>query len=81
MYGVELDPEREVALVPGTKTAIVELALALAEEGDTILLPDPYYPDYPSGAALAGAHRDRAARPRPGWAPDLDAAPAAAALS
>src|SRR5918997_6335123 len=27
LYGVPLDPEREVAVVPGTKTAIVELAL------------------------------------------------------
>ena len=80
MYGVSLDPETQVALVPGTKTAIVELALALAERGDTILLPDPYYPDYPSGAALAGAEigllrLDRAG----GWQPDLDSAPAAAA--
>src|SRR3954454_9748292 len=40
-YGVTLDPEREVAVVPGTKTAIVELALVLAERGDRILLPDP----------------------------------------
>ena len=40
---------------PGTKTAIVELCLALAEEGQTVVLPDPYYPDYPSGPALAGA--------------------------
>ena len=54
-YGVELDPDREVAVVPGTKTAIVELALALAGRGDAIVLPDPYYPDYRSGLALAGA--------------------------
>src|SRR6185436_17534102 len=54
-YGVELDPDREVAVVPGTKTALVELVLCLAERGDTVLLPDPYYPDYPSGIALAGA--------------------------
>src|SRR5579885_1715941 len=81
VYGVELDPEREVALVPGTKTAIVELALALADEGDTILLPDPYYPDYPSGPALAGARLQTVRLdPDAGWAPDLDAAPAAAAL-
>jgi L-glutamine---4-(methylsulfanyl)-2-oxobutanoate aminotransferase len=81
VYGVELDPEREVALVPGTKTAIVELALALADEGDTILLPDPYYPDYPSGAALAGAHlRHVPLDPAAGWAPDLEAAPPAVAL-
>ena len=81
VYGVDLDPGREVALVPGTKTAIVELALALADEGDTILLPDPYYPDYPSGPALAGANIETVRLdPDNGWAPDLEAAPPAAAL-
>lgn len=55
VYGVELDPEREVAVVPGTKTALVELCLVLAERGDTVLLPDPGYPDYHSGVALADA--------------------------
>jgi L-glutamine---4-(methylsulfanyl)-2-oxobutanoate aminotransferase len=81
VYGVTLDPEREIALIPGTKTAIVELALALADEGDTILLPDPYYPDYPSGPALAGARLETIPlRADDGWSPDLDAAPAAAAL-
>jgi aminotransferase len=80
VYGVELDPETEVALVPGTKTAIVELALSLCEEGDTLLLPDPYYPDYPSGPALAGATIGLVPLHAPTWAPDLDAAPAAAAL-
>ena len=80
VYGVELDPEREVAVVPGTKTAIVELALVLADQGRTILLPDPYYPDYPSGPALGGADVGLLPLdPRNGWAPDLDEAPAAAA--
>ena len=81
VYGVELDPEREIALIPGTKTGIVELALALADDGDTILLPDPRYPDYTSGAALAGARiASVPLDPEAGWAPDLDAAPEAAAL-
>src|SRR6476646_6810787 len=81
VYGVELDPETEVALVPGTKTAIVELALSLCDEGDTLLVPDPYYPDYPSGPALAGARMETVPlRPDEGWSPDLDAAPDAAAL-
>ncbi|TMK78517.1 MAG: aminotransferase class I/II-fold pyridoxal phosphate-dependent enzyme [Actinobacteria bacterium] len=76
LYGVELDPHSEVTIMPGTKTAICELALVLAERGSTIVLPDPYYPDYPSGAALAGARTgfvplDRDA----GWAPDFAAAP------
>ena len=81
VYGVELDPQTEVALVPGTKTAIVELALSLCDEGDTLLVPDPYYPDYPSGPALAGARMETVPlRPDEGWSPDLDAAPEAAAL-
>jgi L-glutamine---4-(methylsulfanyl)-2-oxobutanoate aminotransferase len=81
VYGVELDPEREVAIVPGTKTAVVELALALAQRGDTFLLPDPGYPDYLSGVALAGAELELLPLdPAAGWTPDLDSAPAAAAL-
>jgi aminotransferase len=81
VYGVELDPEREIAVVPGTKTAIVELALVLAQRGETILLPDPYYPDYPSGLALAGAATGLLRLdPDTGWVPDLEAAPPAAAV-
>jgi aminotransferase len=75
IYGVELDPEREVAVVPGTKTALVELALVLAERGDAILLPDPGYPDYPSAVALAAARLvPLPLDPAAGWAPDFDAA-------
>src|ERR671932_2102930 len=55
VYGVELDPAREVAVVPGTKTALCEVALVAAERGTTILLPDPGYPDYFSAVALADA--------------------------
>jgi aminotransferase len=54
-HGVELDPDREVAVIPGTKTGIMLACLAAADDGDAILLPDPGYPDYLSGAALAGA--------------------------
>jgi aminotransferase len=54
-HGVHLDPETEVAVIPGTKTGIMLAALATAQDGDAILLPDPGYPDYLSGAALAGA--------------------------
>ena len=81
VYGVELDPETEVAVIPGTKTGIVELASVLCDDGDTLCLPDPYYPDYPSGPALAGARLATfPLQPDAGWAPDLDSAAGAAAL-
>jgi len=57
VYGVEVDPAREVAIVPGSKTALMEFAIVAVERGETILLPDPGYADYPSAVALAGARR------------------------
>jgi aminotransferase len=55
VYGVELDPAREIAVLPGTKTGLMEFALCAVERGGTIVLPDPGYPDYFSAVALAGA--------------------------
>ncbi|MDQ2983990.1 MAG: aminotransferase class I/II-fold pyridoxal phosphate-dependent enzyme [Actinomycetota bacterium] len=76
LYSVELDPETEVAVVPGTKTAIVELSLALAERGQSVVLPDPWYPDYPSGPALAGARLETVPLdPANDWQPDFARAP------
>jgi aminotransferase len=76
VYGVELDPETEVAIVPGTKTALVELAMVLAERGSRVLLPDPGYPDYPSGVALAAAKLEPLVLDADrGWAPLWDQAP------
>jgi aminotransferase len=54
-YGVHLDAAREVAVLPGTKTGLMEFALCAVESGGTIVLPDPGYPDYFSAVALAGA--------------------------
>lgn len=79
-HGVELDPEREVAVVPGTKTGIMLVCLAAAGPGDTVLLPDPGYPDYGSGAALAGAEVvPLPLEPTAGFQPDFDAVTGVAA--
>ncbi|MGD6944324.1 pyridoxal phosphate-dependent aminotransferase [Cytobacillus gottheilii] len=52
-YGVTIDPATEVAILFGTKAGLVELPMCLMNEGDLMLLPDPGYPDYLSGAVLA----------------------------
>ncbi|MEC1605592.1 pyridoxal phosphate-dependent aminotransferase [Bacillus halotolerans] len=54
-YGVQLDPETEVAVLFGGKAGLVELPQCLLNPGDTILVPDPGYPDYWSGVTLAEA--------------------------
>ncbi|WP_439425376.1 pyridoxal phosphate-dependent aminotransferase [Oenococcus alcoholitolerans] len=52
-YGVDLDPDKEVAILGGSKIGLVELPFAILDPGDTMILPDPGYPDYLSGVALA----------------------------
>lgn len=54
-YGVALDPETEVAILFGGKTGLVQLPQILLNPGDLCLVPDPGYPDYWSGVALAKA--------------------------
>lgn len=54
-YGVEVDPENEVAVLFGGKAGLVEVSEIYLDPGDIALVPDPGYPDYWSGIALAGA--------------------------
>jgi L-glutamine---4-(methylsulfanyl)-2-oxobutanoate aminotransferase len=78
VYGVDLDPAREVAVLPGSKTGLMEFAQVCVEAGDAIVLPDPGYPDYRSAVALAAARRVALPLGVDGR-PDWDAAPSAAA--
>ncbi|QFF98776.1 pyridoxal phosphate-dependent aminotransferase [Psychrobacillus glaciei] len=57
-YDVKIDPDTEVAIMFGTKIGLVELPLAMMNENDLMLLPDPGYPDYLSGVALANVRFD-----------------------
>ncbi|WP_341278104.1 pyridoxal phosphate-dependent aminotransferase [Paenibacillus sp. FSL H8-0537] len=54
-YNVDIDPTTEVAILFGGKTGLVEISQCLLNPGDICLVPDPGYPDYWSGVALAGA--------------------------
>jgi L-glutamine---4-(methylsulfanyl)-2-oxobutanoate aminotransferase len=54
-YNVKLNPEKEVAILFGGKAGLVEIPQCLVNPGDVVLVPDPGYPDYWSGIALARA--------------------------
>lgn len=70
-YGVEIDPDLEVAVLAGTKIGLVELPLAFLDPGESLLLPDPGYPDYMSGAPLAGIDMDlMTLKPENNYLPD-----------
>jgi aminotransferase len=79
VYGVEVDPATEVAVLPGSKTGLIEVAQVCVERGETIVLPDPGYPDYRSAAALSAGVQSALPLLADGR-PDWDAAPARAAV-
>jgi LL-diaminopimelate aminotransferase len=53
-YGVELDYNNEIAVLIGSKEGIAHLFLALADNNDYVLIPDPGYPVYNAAAVIAG---------------------------
>lgn len=57
-YNVDLDPDKEIAIMGGTKIGLIELPFAVMNEGELLLLPDPGYPDYLSSISLAGIKYD-----------------------
>ncbi|CDQ21553.1 aminotransferase [Halobacillus karajensis] len=72
-YNVEIDPETEVAIMPGSKTGLVELSQCFLDPGDVALVPDPGYPDYWSGIEMVGAQmKSMPLREENGFLPDYN---------
>ena len=53
-FGVELDPQDEVIAVIGTKEGLSHLALALIDQGDVALVPNPTFPIHIYSVVIAG---------------------------
>ena len=53
-FGVNLDPDTEAVSVIGTKEGLSHLALALIDEGDLALVPNPTFPIHIYSIILAG---------------------------
>lgn len=54
-YDVKLDPETEICAVLGSQEGLAHCCLPVINPGDTVILPDPCYPAFFAGAALAHA--------------------------
>ena len=75
-FEIDLDPDREIVALIGTKEGIGHLPFALVERGDVVLCPEPGYPVYAIATRLAGGE----AHPLPltaekSFLPDLDGIP------
>lgn len=75
-YQVDVDPDTEVLTLLGAQDGLAHLALAVADPGDIVLVPDPGYPIYEVSVRLAGAvPYPVPLREDQGWLPDLRAIP------
>jgi LL-diaminopimelate aminotransferase len=75
-FGVRLDPAREILPLIGSKEGLAHLPLAVMDEGDIALMPDPRYPVYPTAVALAGGlNYEVALDAQHGWMPDFGTIP------
>ncbi len=54
-FGISGITPNMVASCNGTQEGVGHFALALADPGDTVIVPDPCYPVFEAGAKLAGA--------------------------
>ncbi|MBI2936185.1 MAG: aminotransferase class I/II-fold pyridoxal phosphate-dependent enzyme, partial [Chloroflexi bacterium] len=52
-FGVQLDPDKEVLPLIGSKEGIAHAALCFIDPGDLALVPDPSYPPYAIGTMFA----------------------------
>lgn len=55
-FGVQLDPNREILPLMGSKEGIFHLSMAFLNPGDQVLIPNPGYPTYTAVTQLLGAN-------------------------
>lgn len=71
-YGVQLDSDKEILPLMGSKEGIFYLTMAYLEPGDEVLVPDPGYLTYRSISVLLGGKvTTYNLRKENGWYPDF----------
>jgi LL-diaminopimelate aminotransferase len=72
-FDVELDPEKEVLILIGSKGGLAHVSWAFIDPRDLALVPDPAYPVYERGVTLAGGKVIRMPLLKENsWLPDFD---------
>ena len=72
-FDVELDMDKEIQPLIGSKEGIIHISLAFLNPGDKVLIPNPGYPTYRSASELAGAEIvEYKLCEASGWLPDFE---------
>lgn len=72
LYGLTIDPEREVTVVCGSTEGMVATLLATVNDGDEVITFEPYYENYHPDLLLCGATRKLITLHAPDWTFDRE---------
>jgi len=73
-YGVELNPNKEILPLIGSKEGVLHISMTFLNPGDGVLIPNPGYPTYSSVSKLMGAQViSYDLLESNNWQPDFDA--------
>ena len=72
LYGVAVDPERDVTVTCGSTEAMIAALLAVLDAGDEVVVLEPFYENYGPDAVLSGALPRFVKMRPPDWAFDRD---------
>lgn len=75
--GLRADPETEIAVTVGGMEGLACAILTLVDQGDEVILPEPYYPSHVEQVVLAQGRPRFAPLRREDWSLDIDALKAA----
>jgi aspartate/methionine/tyrosine aminotransferase len=70
LYGVPVDPEREVTVTCGSTEAMIASLLAILNPGDEVVVFEPFYENYGPDAILSGARPKFVKLRPPDWTYD-----------
>jgi aminotransferase len=71
-YGLDFDPEREITVCCGSTEGMIASLLAITNEGDEIVVFEPFYENYHPDTLLCGATRKLVSLRPPDWTFDRD---------
>jgi aminotransferase len=69
-YGMTVDPEREICVTCGSTEAMIASMLATLNDGDEVVVFEPFYENYNPDAILAGVRPRHVALRPPDWSFD-----------
>jgi aminotransferase len=72
LYGMAVDPERDVVVCCGSTEAMIASLLAVVDPGDEVVVFEPFYENYGPDAVLSGAAPRYVRLHEPDWRLDPD---------